>query len=161
MKTQLKYISIYLKKIFSKILTDIAICTKCGEIIPNIPSPFICPNCKHKIGTIQKVIHIKWIIILIILISSLSISYIKSNLNPKMILVKESRDRWTVYQFLIDNKNKKHIKIISSDLDWMQNDELIILDFSENNIPQNLNKKYPDFFINWLKSQFNDKSNWQ
>jgi len=159
-KIQFKYISIYLKKIFSKTLRDIAICPKCNEIIPNIPNPFVCPNCKHKAGIIQKVIDIKWIIILIIILSIFSIKAINKQ-NTKMILVKEYKDQWTAYQFFIDNKGKKHIKIISSDLDWMQNDELSILDFSEDNIPPNLDKKYPDFFINWLKSQFNDKSNWQ
>lgn len=162
-KIQLKYIYMHIKKIFSKTLRDIVVCPKCGEIITNAITPYSCPKCNYDFGITWKVIDIKWIIILIIAIITLFTFSIKIMLehNHKMILIKESKERWTYYQFLIDSKGKKHIKIISSDLDWMQNDELIALDFSEDNIPPNLNKEYPEYFVNWLKSQFNDKSNWK
>ena len=167
LKLHIKYIIKCLQKLILRISRDIIICPRCNEIIIDTSNQFSCPRCGWKKSFIlQKVIDIKWLIISIIIILSLFIAIykqIKTSEN-KMFLVKEYREKWTLYQYLIDNKGKRYIKMISADPDWMNN-EIFVLDLSQDDDPnqkvKNPDGQCPKYFSDWIKNQFANKDNWK
>jgi hypothetical protein len=150
-----------------KISKEILICPKCNEIIIDDQYPLSCPNCHWKKSFIlKKVIDIKYLSLLSILsISLILIIYKQITASAtKMTLVNEYKEKWTIYQYFIDGKGKKHIKMISADPDWMNN-EIFYMDIhQDDNLDQkikNSDSQTPKYFIDWIKNQFANKNNWK
>ena len=79
------------------------------------------------------------------------------------ILIKEKKSRWNVFQFLVDEKGKKYIKMFSADNYWTKHNGIFVDEFTEDTIPEPSDKNWKGFQpedITFIKAEFNDKDNW-
>jgi hypothetical protein len=81
-----------------------------------------------------------------------------------LILLKEKRYRWTVYQFLIDEEGRKHIKMFSADGYWTEDAGIFVAEFTEDSLPEPSDRSWEGFQqedIDFIKADFNNEENWK